>query len=353
MRKLASIQTVNAVEPIPNADAIEKIRVLGWWVVVKKGEHKPGDALVYCEIDALLPERPEFEFLRASSFKPAQTDAEGGVVLPAGFRIKTMKLRGQVSQGICFPLSILPPGAPTDEGAEVTDLLGVRKWEPPVPVGMGGKVKGGFPGFLPKTDETRVQVLEPVLERHRGKTFYVTEKLDGTSFTAFLRQWEFGICSRNLWMDEADESNVLVRVARGLKLEEKLRAARERLGHDLAVQAEVIGPGIQKNKYGLKAVTLRVFNVLNVDTYRLLDHPAKIAVLADLGLEAVPQLGTIVLDHTVDELVALSEGTSMLNPQVQREGIVLRPLVEEHDEDIGGRLSFKAINPKFLLKYDE
>ena len=136
----------------------------------------------------------------------------------------------------------------------MTELLGVLKWEPPLPVGMGGKVKGPFPGFLPKTDETRVQVLEAVLERHRGKTFYVTEKLDGTSFTAFLRQGEFGICSRNLWMDEADESNVLVRVAKGLKLEEKLRAARDRLGFDLAIQAEVIGPGIQKNKYGLPAV---------------------------------------------------------------------------------------------------
>lgn len=353
MRKLASIQAVNAVEPIPNADAIERIRVLGWWVVSKKGEHKPGDKLVYCEIDSLLPERPEFEFLRASSFKPAQTDATGAVTLPAGFRIKTVKLRGQVSQGICFPLSILPPGAPADEGADVTDLLGVRKWEPPVPVGMGGKVKGGFPGFLPKTDETRVQVLEPVLARHRGKTFYVTEKLDGTSFTAFVRHGEFGICSRNLWMDEADESNVLVRVAKGLQLEEKLRAARDRLGHDVAVQAEVIGPGIQKNKYGLKAVTLRAFNVLNVDAYRLLDHDAMLAVLTEMGLEPVPQLGTIVLNHTVDELVAFSEGTSVLNPQTQREGVVLRPLIEEHDADIGGRLSFKAINPKFLLKYDE
>jgi len=353
VRKLASIQTVNTVEPIPNADAIEKLRVLGWWVVVKKGDHKPGDKVVYCEIDSLLPERPEFEFFRASSFKPAQTDPEGNPVLPAGFRIKTVKLRGQVSQGICFPIAILPPGAPTDEGADVTDLLGVCKWEPPIPIGMGGKVKGGFPGFLPKTDEIRVQVLEPVLQRHRGKTFYVTEKLDGTSFTTFLRQDQFGICSRNLWMDEADESNILVRVARGLKLEEKLREARECLGHDIAIQAQVIGPGIQKNKYGLKAVTLRVFNVLNVDAYRLLDHGVMLEVLSGLGLEPVPQLGTLVLDHTVDELVAFSEGASVLNPQVQREGVVLRSLVEEYDEDIGGRLSFKAINPKFLLKYDE
>ncbi len=353
MRKLSSIQTVNTVEPIANADAIEKIRVLGWWVVGKKGEYKPGDKVVYCEIDSLLPERPEFEFLRASSFKPTQTSPEGSVVLPAGFRIKTVKLRGQVSQGICFPLSILPPGAPAEEGADVTEVLGIHKWEPPIPVGMGGKVKGGFPGFLPKTDETRVQVLEPVLQRHRGKTFYVTEKLDGTSLTAFLRQGQFGICSRNLWMDETDEGNIHVRVTRGLKLQEKLRAARERLGHDLALQAEVIGPGIQKNKYALPAVTLRVFNVLNVDANRLLDHGAMLAVLGELGLESVPQLGAIVLNHTVDELVAFAEGMSVLNPKSQREGVVLRPLVEEYDEDIGGRLSFKAINAKFLLKYDE
>ncbi len=99
--------------------------------------------------------------------------------------------------------------------------------------------------------------------------------------------------------------------------------------------------------------SLRVFNVLNVDAYRLIDHQTKLAALAGMGLEAVPQLGTLVLNHTVDELVALSEGMSVLNAQVQREGVVLRPLAEEYDEDIGGRLSFKAINPKFLLKYDE
>jgi RNA ligase (TIGR02306 family) len=353
MRKLASIQTVNAVEPIPNADAIERIRILGWWVVVKKGEHQPGGKVVYCEIDSLLPERPEFEFLRPSSFKLAQTDAAGNVILPAGFRIKTVKLRGQVSQGICFPLTVLRPGAPTDEGADVTEWLGIRKWEPPIPVGMGGKVKGPFPGFLPKTDETRVQVLEAVLERHRGKTFYVTEKLDGASFTAFLRQGEFGLCSRNLWMDEADESNVLVRTARTLRLDEKLRQARDRLGFDVAIQAEAIGPGIQKNKYGLPAVALRVFNVLNVDLCQLLHHAHMLEVLQALGLEAVPQLGALTLNHTVDELVAFSEGVSVLNPKVQREGVVLRPLAEEFDEDLGGRLSFKVINPKFLLKYDE
>jgi RNA ligase (TIGR02306 family) len=351
MRKLASIQTVNALEPIPNADAIEKIRVLGWWVVVKKGEFAPGDKLVYCEIDALLPEAPEFEFLRASSFKPAQTDFTGTVVCPAGFRIKTIKLRGQVSQGICFPLSVLPADAPADEGADVTEVLRVRKWEPPQS-GPAGRVRGTFPGFLPKTDETRVQVLEQVLERHRGRTFFITEKLDGTSFTAFIREGEFGVCSRNMLLDTADETSTFVRVAKQFKLEERLRALGSARGFDVAVQGEVIGPGVQQNKYGLRELTLRAFNVFDVSAFRFLDSADMLSAVAEMGLEAVPQLGTVVLGHTVDELVALSEGMSALNAKVQREGIVLRPLTEVEDAYLG-RLSFKAINPKFLLKYDE
>jgi RNA ligase (TIGR02306 family) len=353
MRKLASIQTINAIEPIAGADAIERVRVLGWWVVAKRGEHRVGDRVVYCEIDSLLPERPEFDFLRPSSFKPAQTNGSGETVLPAGFRIKTIRLRGQVSQGICFPLSILPPGTATDEGIEVTDILGVRKWEPPVPVSLSGRVNGPFPGFLPKTDETRVQVLEATLARHRGKTFYLTEKLDGTSFSAFWRGGVFGICSRNLWLDGSDESNTLARLARQLDLQGRLRTLSESLGHEVALQGEVIGPGIQGNKYALPSPSLRVFNVLNLDKYRLLDLPALQQAVQSLGLEMVPLLGEMVLEHTVDQLVALAEGMSVLRAQVPREGIVLRPLREEQDETIGGRLSFKAINPRFLLKYEE
>jgi RNA ligase (TIGR02306 family) len=351
MRKLASIQTVNAAEPIPNADAIEKVRVLGWWVVVKKGEFRPGDRVVYCEIDSLLPERPEFEFLRPSSYKPAILDGVGGVLQPAGFRIKTVKLRGQVSQGICFPLSVLPEGAPAAEDADVTDLLGVRKWEPPQ-TGTSGRAKGSFPGFLPKTDETRVQVLEKTLAKYLGREFFVTEKLDGTSFTAFVRGGEFGVCSRNMLLDPADPLSTLVGLARRLNLEAKLRAFAAARGHDVAVQGEVIGPGVQGNKYALKELALRVFNVFNVSEYRFLDHADTLAAVAEMGLDVVPQLGTLTLSHSVDELVALSEGTSVLNPKAQREGIVLRPLTEVEDDYLG-RLSFKAINPKFLLKYDE
>lgn len=352
MRKLASIQTISLAEPIANADAIERIRVLGWWVVVKKGEFQVGDKVVYCEIDSLLPERPEFEFLRKSSFKPAVLE-DDKVVQRAGFRIKTVKLRGQVSQGICFPLSILPADAPRDEGADVTELLDIIKYEPPLPIGMGGKVKGGFPAFLGKTDEIRVQVLEPVLARYRGKTFYVTEKLDGTSCTVFWKDNEFGICSRNLWMDEADDTSILVRLARRLDLSAKLRQIADRLGAAVAIQGEAIGPGIQKNRYELKSVELHIFNLLNLDTGGLVDFATMSELLESVELRAVPHLGEIVLDHSVDDLVAFSIGTSVLNPRLQREGVVLRPLSEVYDPDVAGRLSFKVINPQFLLKYDE
>ena len=186
MRKLASIQTVNAVEPIPNADAIEKIRVLGWWVVVKKGEHRPGDKVVYCEIDSLLPERPEFEFLRASSFKPAQTDAAGRC-RPAG---RVPHQDGQAPRpGVAGHL--LPA---VDPAARRADRRGSGRHRRCSASASGsrrcrsawaGKVKGGFPGFLPKTDETRVQVLEPVLRaaprqdvlRHREARRHVVHRV--------------------------------------------------------------------------------------------------------------------------------------------------------------------------------
>ena len=352
MRKLASIQTVTSIEAIPNADAIERFRVLGWWIVGKKGQVRAGDRVVYCEIDSLLPERPEFEFLRSNSFKPALMDGDT-LIQPAGFRIKTIKLRGQVSQGICFPLTILPPDGTYEVGDDVTDRLGIIKYEPPAPVGMSGRVRGPFPGFLPRTDETRIQVLEPVLQQYRGQTFFITEKLDGTSFTAFLRDDQFGLCSRNLWLDESDSSILFVRLAQTLNLPEKLRRIRDNIGIQPAIQGEVIGPGIQKNKYGLGHVDLRVFSVIDIDRSSLVDRDIMLSALERAGLTSVPQLGEIVLNHTIDELVEIAIGRSQLNTNAHREGLVFRPAQEIQDATPGGRLSFKVINPQFLLKYDE
>lgn len=162
MRKLASIQKIKALEPIPCADAIEKATVLGWQLVVKKGEFQVNDLAVYCEIDSILPDWPAFEFLK-----------------PRGMRIRTVRLRGQISQGICFPLSVLPAGVEVVEDADCTDVLGIVKYEPPIPACLSGVMKGSFPSFIPKTDETRVQVLQPVLDAYAGERCVVTEKLDG------------------------------------------------------------------------------------------------------------------------------------------------------------------------------
>jgi RNA ligase (TIGR02306 family) len=332
-RKLASIQRIKALEPIPNADAIEKATVLGWQLVVKRGEFRVGDLCVYCEIDSVTPERPEFEFLR-----------------PRGFVIKTVRLRGQISQGICFPLSILPPGTEIVEGADVTEALGIIKYEPPVPAQFAGMMKGPFPSFIPKTDEPRVQVLEGVLDRHRGAVFYAGEKLDGASITCYLRDGEFGVCSRQIDLKESRE-NLYWQAARRFEIEERLR----RWGGNVAVQGELVGEGIQKNRLGLKGVRFFAFSLFDIDRYAFLDYADFVATARELALPTVPIVADdFVLTETtgVQELVAYAVGRSALNEAVWREGLVFRPLVETIDLELG-RLSFKAINPEYLLKYGE
>lgn len=330
MRSLASIQRIGAVEPIPDAEAIVKAKVLGWEVVVKKDEFNAGDLCVYCEIDSLLPVRPEFDFLK-----------------PRGMRIRTVRLRGQISQGICFPLSILPEGTPQSEGTDVTDILGVSKYEPPIPANLAGMMKGEFPVFIPKTDETRVQVLQEMLDSYKGELCYVSEKADGSSVTYYLRDNEFGVCSRNMELIE-HESNTLWKLAREVDIENKLRA----LGRNIALQGEVIGEGIQSNKYKLRGQKLLFFNVFDIDGYRYLDFPDFKALLQQIELESVPILEeNYVLENDIPTLVQKAVGKSVLNAAVHREGIVIRPLSEKRD--LMGRVSFKAINPEFLLKFND
>ncbi len=332
-RKLASIQRIRALDPIPDADAIERTTVLGWELVVKRGEFAVGDLCVYCEIDALLPERPEFEFLR-----------------PRKFIVRTVRLRGQISQGIAFPLAILPHGTPIAEGTDVTAALDVTKYEPPVPAHFGGQVKGPFPSFVPKTDETRVQVLEEVLARHRGVTFTVTEKLDGTSLTCYLRDGVFGVCSRSLDLVESAE-NLYWQAVRRYDIEAKLRA----LGGNVAVQGELVGEGIQKNRLGLSGVQLFLFNIFDIDRYAFRDVAAFAATARTLDLPTVPLVdASFVLAEgvRVSALIALADGRSALNGAVRREGLVFRPLTETIDPELG-RLSFKAISPEYLLKHGE
>ena len=330
MRQLASIQRIKALEPIENADAIVRATVLGWQLVVKKGEFEVGDLCIYCEIDCLMPARPEFEFLK-----------------PRGMRVRTIRLRGQISQGICLPLSFLPANAPNTEGADVTEILEIVKYEPPIPASLAGLMKGNFPSFIPKTDETRVQVLQDLLDKFEGKKCFVTEKLDGSSATYFIRNGQFGVCSRNLELLESDD-NTYWKLARALDIENKLRS----LNGNFALQGELIGEGVQGNKYALKGQKLYFFNVFDIDAYTFLGFEDFKKTLEKLDLNIVPVLEKdYLLENDIPKLVEKALGKSVLKADVIREGIVIRPLVESHDAT--GRVSFKSINPEFLLKYND
>ena len=235
MRKLATVRKVTSIQPIDGADLIELAIVGGWKCVVKKDEYKAGDQAIYCEIDSFLPIKPEFEFLRKSSFKKMEDEE--------GFRLRTVKLRGQISQGLLIPVTVLD--RKPDLGEDVSDELGIKKYEPPTPACLNGVVVGPFPAIVQKTDEERIQNLASEYESYRGKLFYVTEKIDGTSFTAFF-DGELGVCGRN-WQYSEDEKNSHWKMARQLELADRMN----QLDRRLAIQGELIGPGIQNNRYQL------------------------------------------------------------------------------------------------------
>ena len=327
MRKLVSIQEVLDVQPIEGADAIEVARVLGWSVVIKKGEFAVGDKVVYAEIDSVFPEKEEFEFLRRGKF-----------------RIKTMKLRGQVSQGICFPLSILPEGD-YEVDQEVTDIIGVTKYEPKIPACLVGVKKGDFPSFIPKTDETRVQVRQRQLTDNKGAVCVVTEKLDGTSTTFYQHDGEFGVCSRNMVLFE-DEENTYWKMAKKYDVQEKLRL----FGRNIALQGETIGVGIQSNKYKLEDNQFYLFNIYDIDAGGYVDYDELVLYAKILELPLVPILDdNFILHDDIDQYVEEAKGFSVLNGKTKREGVVIK--LKEHMPGEG--YSFKAISPDFLLKFGD
>ena len=339
-RKLASIRKISDLLPIEGADKIELAVIDGWKVVVAKDvNHKVGDFVVYCEVDSFLPIKPEFEFLRKSSYKK-MGDQEG-------FRLKTIKLRGQVSQGLILPLRevILFPDVLDymEVGKDVTEILGIVKYEPPIPAELAGKVKGMFPSFIPKTDEERVQNLASEYNEYKLQSknqFYVTEKLDGSSSTFYYKDGEFGVCSRNLELLET-EGNTFWKVARELDLENKMRE----YGVNISFQGELIGESVQGNPYKIKGQTVRFFNLFDIDLQEYHSLSVFKKTMEELGLETVPVLNThFHLPETIDELLLMADGKSELNPNFDREGIVVRSLDR--------KISFKVISNKFLLKND-
>lgn len=334
-RKLASIQTVADLQPIPEADLIEVATINGWKLVVKKGQFCIGDLAIYCEIDCMLPIREEFEFLRKSSYKKIG-DKEG-------FRLKTIRLKGQVSQGLLLPIDTLKPliyphhYKALKAGDEVTEALGIWKYELPIPAQLVGVMRGNFPNFIPKTDEERIQNLTTVYPNFQKNKFYVTEKLDGSSATFYYNNGLFGVCSRNIDLFE-DAENSFWKVARQLDLETILST----LGN-YSFQGELIGEGIQGNPYKLKGQQVHFFNAYNIDGQHYCDYETFKGFMESFNLQHVPVLNeSFALPDTIDELILSAEGKSVLNEQTEREGLVIR----SHNRNI----SFKVISNKFLLK---
>ncbi|WP_395089658.1 RNA ligase (ATP) [Armatimonas sp.] len=340
-RKLTSVQRVLALHPIENADAIERAQINGWQCVVKKGEFVVGALGVFFEIDAIPPELPQLAFLWTSR------NADGPQPRPESFRIKTMRLRGALSQGLLMPLAQFALPANLTEGDDLTAMLGVGKWEPPVPSGMGDW-RAPFPPLVRKTDEMRLQSVPDVLGELRGLPYVITLKCDGTSATYCIdpRTDEFHACGRNQSITEG--ANHYWNIAKKYEIEAALRRFP-----NFAVQGEICGPGIQKNRLGLKSMEFFAFNVYDQQQGKYLSHDDASAFLESANLSAVPVIEEgESFAHTQESLLALAEG-KYVGTSNEREGIVIRPRVERNSLLLAGRLSFKAISNRFLLKEGE
>jgi tRNA-binding EMAP/Myf-like protein len=399
-RKLASIRRIAAIEPIEGADKIELITVDGWKCISNKDwVKKVGDLVVYFEVDAFLPVRPEFEFLRKSSFKSTTN-------LGDGFRIKTMKMRGQLSQGLILPLEeVIPHGNAQPEGVKVTEdgclyycpiipvsmwnegddlteYLGVKLYEKPIAGNLVGRVKGNFPSFLRKTDQERIQnclgelkynlgfvkkepyvvqtpegpkEIEPKQPSLVGRKFQATLKVDGSSMTAYrawLRDpetgemyWGVGLCSRNLELKLDDDTNHFVRTFKDLDIETKLTKISEALGgRAIAIQGELMGPGVQGNREGLAKHAFYVFDIFDIEQREHLCPMTTHALAQSVGLDHVPQIVVAEFgeDISVDYFLNYAERPS-INHKIA-EGVVFKAVGE------GPRYSFKVISNTFLLK---
>jgi hypothetical protein len=352
-RKLASVRKISGIRAIPRADRLVVAQVDGRECVVPKDEFRVGDRIVYIETDSVVPERPEFEFLR-----------------PRNFMVRTIKLRGQVSQGLVLPMSVLPSGDYAD-GDDVTDVLGITKCDPQAQrEALTGeaqnefpwfmkrfkwcrrlfarqKRKSRFPSWISKTDEERIQNLPALFETEsrKGTGFSVTEKMAGQSATYYLRRrgwgrFEFGVCSRNFLLSAPDNSSYWA-VAKQYDIEGVLRKLIGRNG-SVVMQGEICGRGIQGDKHRIAGYELFVFNLIFPSQRAHMATAETAKLIEPFGLRTVPIVEEgKKLPATVAELAEYSKGLSSVRYGQKRGGVVMR--------NAESGISFKVINPDFLL----
>jgi RNA ligase (TIGR02306 family) len=340
MRKLASIRRIADILPIEGADAIEVAVVDGWKVVIKKGEFAIGDSAIYLEIDSWVPH--EIAPFLSKGHEPREyNDVKGE-------RLRTVKLRGQVSQGLLlnywdFPdvvkefhkTRIVDPND-IDASFDVTDILGIQKWEAPIPAQLQGQAKGTFPSSLiPKTDQERIQNCFRDIEKKGDVTYEVTMKLDGSSTTIFRWEGELRVCSRNMELKINDENKDNTFVAMALEI-------GDRIPEGFALQGELMGPGVQGNREGFKDHKFFVFDVFLIKEHKYAGPAYRRALCQEYGFEHVPVLGVAwKAPESVDSGLDIADGPS-INHKI-REGLVWKC-----NEDPS--FSFKTISNQFLLK---
>ncbi len=335
-RSLVSVRTVDRVESIEGADGIEVARVGGWNIVVKRGEFAPGDPCVYFELDALLPtDDARFAFLAERGERTTRDGRTGHV-------LKTARLRGVFSQGLVMPLDLFPEIR--DAGSDDLDLgalIGVSKWEPPIPAGLEGEVLGPFPSaFARKTDSERIQNLTDVFDQIRSSAEWVaTEKIDGMSVTFILDDGKIRVCGRN-WEYAEWNNNTMWALARSLNL-------AEQMVERWALQGEVFGEGIGSNPLKISGTRLAVF-ALSLDRIPLPreEWPEWVRDIAAPELE-------LELPGTVEgALLQADELESMITPGQRAEGVVWHTRDGSVLDELDGRGTFKVISNRYLLKHD-
>lgn len=328
-KNLATIQKVTNVRHHPNADALDLVQVLGWQVVTKRDEFKDGDLCVYIVIDTVLPDRPEFEFLRNKNF-----------------RIKPIRLRGMESAGIVFPLNILDGNTTVQlaEGTDVTDNIGVKHYEKPIPAELAGQMVGHFPGFLIITDEDNLRTYPDAVPEMYGRPYYITRKEDGSSGTYFVKGNEFGVCSRRIHLKDS-ETNGFWKIARKYNIEAALKAAFPNA--DVAIQGEVVGPGIQGNRLGLKELDFRLFNIFDIVSRAYLDYAKVVEFTNKYGIPMVPTIATgSAFGYSLEELIKLAN-EQKYDTGKAAEGIVIRPLESFYSKVLQKAWSGKVLNENY------
>jgi RNA ligase (TIGR02306 family) len=315
MRKLVTIRKITGLRPIEGADMIELAELDGWTSVVKKGDFQVGDLVCYAEIDSFLPDgNSSWQFLVDKSSRVFEGQR--------GHLLRSVRLRGCLSQGLVLPLTAhaaIKDANDANIGEDVTELLGIKKWEPEIPACLAGLVKGNFPGFIPKTDQERCNnLLAEIFVDNAASQYEVTTKLDGTSCTIYRRDGELGVCSRNLELKLCDENkdNTLVRVL----YDTLLYVALPAIGRNLAIQGEVMGPGIQKNREQLKRATFFVYDIYDIDR-QVYCTPAERATLMEQLCKFCPELQHVpIVAHRANLLDTLGISNGQEHQQLGARG---------------------------------